>query len=645
MPPSASKGRAGLPIAPALAVLAAASCGGQAPPSETALAFEERTGPLNLARTGPSYASAAADFDRDGWPDLAVSEHRQVALHRNEAGEGFARVPEERLAPRRDAHGVSWLDWNADGWPDLYVSHGAFRGRGKRTDSLHLNGEGRAFERTELEGVLGNARGRGRSATPWDLNSDGRLDLLIVNFYVEERPQRLALSGPGGYCDAARELGFHDLQADTVTAFRLDGETAFVLSGLGRDAGHVFRRDDSGRFVDVTEKLGIEPVWTNTVPAVAVGDVDNDGDDDLYFAHAPVGHQGARQDEGSLEFFYAQRLGAERAGFTFRTEGAFFLETWAEGRRRHEHLHLGPDARVAEANRVRVEPRDATLAGAPPLATAPPGIYFWRKAPGVYRLRYVAGEDRPNAVTGRVVDAEGPLELQEQVGEKFLDLEARNRLLVNEGGRFRRVDVASDPGAAQDARFVDFDNDGDLDLFVVNGAHKLRNGPDRLYENRGNLAFVDVTDLAGVAGSRFGRGATSTALDYDRDGRMDLFVANGYGPPPRNREGPQEFFRNVSKAGNWLRVKLAPTESNPMALGATVVVETSGNRQTRFVNAATGTMATSWLPLHFGLGEAESAEVIVHWPSGRTQRRTLEANARVTLEEPSQISAKETTDS
>lgn len=632
-PSRASRAAAGLFAAAGLL----AGCGeGAGPPPDTDLRFEDRAAALGLGRTGQSYSAAAADFDRDGWPDLAVSRHGTIGLHRNRQGRGFEDVSGIGRFERGDTHGVSWLDWNMDGWPDLYVSRGALRGRIKRSNRLHLNRGGQAFELADMSGVLGNAAGRGRSATPWDLNADGRLDLLILNYYQPDRPQRLALSDGDGYRDAARELGWHDREAQTATAFRLGDETAFVLTGHGADAGHVFRRNEAGRFEDVTDAVGISPGQSSNVTAAAVGDVDNDGDEDLYLVRAPWRGQGAAATDEGLAFRYARGMTRDRAGLRFEAAGAFTVQVWAEGHVRHESLYLGGGARVATQEVVRVSPDDPVLDGKPSLADAAGGAYLWRTAPGAYELRYRPGPGGPAEVTGRIRAEGGKLGLAGQYGDRALGGEAPNTLYINEGGRFRASDAAADPGSGRDALFTDFDNDGDLDLYVLNGGELFTNPPNRLYENRGDLGFVDVTGAAGVAGTRHGRGATVLAFDHDRDGRMDLFLTNGEGAPPRRHEGPYELFHNLSPAGHWLRIRLEATASNPMALGARVAVTTPAGRQQRYVRAATGALVTSWLPLHFGLGGADAADVTVHWPSGRVQQARAEADTLITLTEPTE---------
>ena len=99
--------------------------------------------------------------------------------------------------------------------------------------------------------------------------------------------------------------------------------------------------------------------------------------------------------------------------------------------------------------------------------------------------------------------------------------ELRNVLYRNDGGTFVDISEASglaDDGYGMGAAAGDFDNDGDLDIFITNF------GPDRLYRNRGDGTFEDVTEKAGVGADAWG---TSGAFaDYDGDGRLDLYVSN-----------------------------------------------------------------------------------------------------------------------
>jgi FG-GAP-like repeat/ASPIC and UnbV len=112
----------------------------------------------------------------------------------------------------------------------------------------------------------------------------------------------------------------------------------------------------------------------------------------------------------------------------------------------------------------------------------------------------------------------------------------RMSLLRNRGGMFDDVTLAAglgEPIATQAAGWADYDNDGHVDLYVA-GEFKTA-APDprnrsRLYRNRGNGTFEDVSDTAGVTNERFGKGVAWG--DYDDDGRPDLYVSN-LGQPNR----------------------------------------------------------------------------------------------------------------
>ena len=134
--------------------------------------------------------------------------------------------------------------------------------------------------------------------------------------------------------------------------------------------------------------------------------------------------------------------------------------------------------------------------------------------------------------------------LKQPVSPEFLRLVARwdptrarpgppNVLLVNRGGRFERS-AASDTLAVWRNTFqstwADYDNDGDVDLYVVNDF-----SPSRLFRNDGNDVFVDVTRETGTADIGFGMGASFG--DYDNDGRQDLYKSNMFSKAGRRIAG------------------------------------------------------------------------------------------------------------
>ena len=134
-----------------------------------------------------------------------------------------------------------------------------------------------------------------------------------------------------------------------------------------------------------------------------------------------------------------------------------------------------------------------------------------------------------------------------------------NVLYRNDGGD-AFVDVSSGAGVASpspsaSASWVDYDEDGLLDLYVVNYASSGYSGANQLYRNGGDGTFVDVAQLAGLDDGSAGSGGSGAAWgDYDGDGDPDLLYVANYGQA-------NSLYRNEGTTSKWLSVGLAPTVS------------------------------------------------------------------------------------
>lgn len=162
-----------------------------------------------------------------------------------------------------------------------------------------------------------------------------------------------------------------------------------------------------------------------------------------------------------------------------------------------------------------------------------------------------------------------------------------------------------------DAAFADFDNDGDLDLYV--GA----TGPSSFFRNNGDGTFTDIAKDLGVDYSIQGKGVLWG--DYDKDGDIDLYVIQRELP---GQEFPANILLNNTGGRNkWLQIELKGTCSNWDAIGARITVMNKGKRQVREVSGGSGLFVQHSPIQQFGLGRSNSASiVIVSWPSGIKQR-------------------------
>ncbi len=176
------------------------------------------------------------------------------------------------------------------------------------------------------------------------------------------------------------------------------------------------------------------------------------------------------------------------------------------------------------------------------------------------------------------------------------------------------------------AVFGDLDNDGHLDLYVVTNG-----GLNILYRNNGDGTFTDVTASAGVGDE--GWGSNAALGDIDNDGYLDIYLANT--ASFYDEMGDTDvLYRNNGGDNHWLQLQLLGTPSNCAAIGARVTVSAGNLYQVREVSGGRGHDQDS-LIVSFGLGTYEVADTVeVMWPSGEVQKLTdLPADQRVVIEE------------
>jgi hypothetical protein len=205
------------------------------------------------------------------------------------------------------------------------------------------------------------------------------------------------------------------------------------------------------------------------------------------------------------------------------------------------------------------------------------------------------------------------------------NFDTANVLYRNDGGGGLEP-VGLDPitldegGASKGHAWGDYDLDGDLDLFVANGTY----GPDMrnfLYLNEDG-SFR--RGLSGVLTEHADTSAGTAWADYDGDGDLDLFVANWGSSDQVNR-----LYRNTTSettGRSWIGFRLRSAPPNAFAWGATVSVRATiggqARRLTRWNVPTTGYGSQSEMLIHFGLGDAEAVDsVVVRWPSGHVERR------------------------
>ncbi len=243
---------------------------------------------VGLALTTITYGAIRTDYDGDGWPDLFIGRHANPALLVRNTGGAFEPAPGVEIV-RRDRHGCSAGDANGDGRVDFYCAIGAVHGANLKANELLIQQPDGTFLDRAIEMRAADPVGRGRMGAFLDLDHDAYADL-----FVADRPDRTdglpsrhrVLANPTGEHYEARSVSGFDagLGADCIHAADLDRDgwqdILLCARAKGRPDGygvHILR-NVKGRLVDVTAGSGIGRM--DALDAI-VADMDGDGRPDI----------------------------------------------------------------------------------------------------------------------------------------------------------------------------------------------------------------------------------------------------------------------------------------------------------------------------------------------------------------------------
>ena len=464
--------------------------------------------------------------------------------------------------------GAAWLDYDGDGDPDLYFVQGGGlvpEDGEPPVNRLYRNRDGRFDDVTAETGTGHGGYGMGAAAADYD--RDGDVDLYVTNV-----------------------------------------------------GANVLYRNDGGRFTDISAEAGVDhPGWG---ASAAWLDYDLDGDLDLFVTNyvnwAPAREMECFSGGAERDYCHPRHFKAPAGDVLYRNDGGRFTDvTRSSGIWTQTGYGLG----------VAVDDFDAD--GRVDVYVANDGMpnQLWiNRGDGTF-------EDRA-LISGTAVNMTGAAEagMGIAVGDLENDGDAdlfvthlrgeTNTLYLNDGGVFE--DVTATTGLAAPSvpltgfgtGFVDFDNDGLLDVYVGNG--RVGKGlpaatpfaePNQVFRGVGGTRFEPVSPPGGTAGDLIDTTRAVAFADYDGDGDLDAVVVNN-GEPAR-------LLRNRVGAGqNWISFEILDRDGVE-ALGARVAVGGAGGTQWRTVNRAGSYLASSSGRVHFGLGDAtEAAQVTVYWPGG-----------------------------
>ena len=505
------------------------------------------------------------------------------------------------------------------------------RGTGASTDWFREESAARGIDYRHVSGSeerywIPEITGSGAALA--DLDGDGDLDAYIVQsgslVSTSDASDRVFLNLGDGRFEAGATPPGGDGYGMGVAAgdYDNDGDVDLYVTNVGRNL--LLRNNGAGGFENVAEEAGVaDPGWGTSA---AFLDFDGDTDLDLYVANYIQWRI-----EAEIECFIAgtptycppQNYKAPAPDRLFRNNGdGTFTDS-----SRHAGLHLafGNGFGVVAADYNQDGLTDVFVANdmmVNQLWLNQGGLRFTESA-----MDWGCGVDEAGEAKAGMGVVAADLDDDSDVDILVVNLEGQtDSLYRNEGTWFddATAELGLNVVSRRYTRFgvvlADFDNDGRLDLYQANGAVAHLPGkegdpfaePNTLYRGTQSGSFELVTPDGGTTQPLVHTSRGLAVGDVDNDGGLDLLVVN--------RDAPPHLLMNrVSQHGNWIRLKVL-TRAGRDAHAATVSAQVAGKRQYRDVQPAASYLSSNDPRVHFGLGPAtEITDVRVRWPDGTSE--------------------------
>ncbi|MGD0922113.1 MAG: CRTAC1 family protein [Terriglobia bacterium] len=488
-----------------------------------------------------------------------------------------------------------------------------------------------------------------------DYDQDGLLDIYFVQtagteWYTPPRPLHSALyhnNGDGTFTDVTEKagVGAEGLYGEGVAVGDYDNDGFPDLYVLGYGRAILYHNNGNGTFTDVTAKAGVadEGYWSSSAGWF---DYDRDGHLDLvvcnYIQWSPKNNLwcGERR-AGYRAYCHPDNYRGQKLKLFHNNGDGTFTDV-------SEKSGVG----IPEAKGMGLVLADFNNDGWPDIFIANdtwPNFLFLNNHDGTFRdisfsSGVAASEDgKYEAGMGTDaadIDGDGWLDLY----VTHLDFELNRLYRNNHDETFDDVTYSSGIGnkaiflSGVSMKFMDYDNDGWVDIFQSNGAmldniHLYHSEvtyaePKLMFRNLGKGKFEKVSEYLGPDFMRPTVGRGCAAGDYDNDGDLDVAIIN--------RDDYPEILRNDGgNANNWLMVKLIGTKSARDGTGASLKLASEGFIQYGQAKGGIGYMSANDQRIHFGLGQRKTIESLeITWLSGTVDKLTnVPINQIITVKE------------
>ncbi|MDN5201097.1 CRTAC1 family protein [Fulvivirgaceae bacterium BMA10] len=469
-------------------------------------------------------------------------------------GQNFTLITTGDIAnDTTNTNGASFVDYDSDGDLDIFLSNA---NAPFGFNSLYKNEGNDQFTKVDA-GEVTNMQTITFGHCWVDFDNDGLKDLFVVNAFTN--------------------IG------------------SLLYKNLGNDKFRRVENYNTGK----NTVLGFAATW---------GDFDNDGLVDLMVAHPAGGFVGLPTTSNFLFRNNGDQFGSFTSMLTFpitRTTAAFTNATWSD-------YDQDGDA-------------DLFIGSGPANGTKSPDYHYKNllKETGKTGFQRITDEifaqDSLDGQTWNWIDYDNDGDLDAYLTNWGGSLGGiKNNLYRNEGDTIVRIEegaIVNDIGISLANVWADFDNDGDLDVYVGNGSNQA----NRYYENQGNGNFKSITKGHFVEEKKNTWGVS--AGDYNNDGKVDLFVSN----KTRYVAGGDinYLYRNDENNGfNWLIIECIGEQSNKSGIGTKVKltsqIDGKSVTQYREIGSNATFLGNNDIRAHFGLKTSKRIEKVeIIWPSGQ----------------------------
>ena len=499
---------------------------------------------------------AFLDYDNDGWVDLLLlngtrlegfpqGKDPTIKLYRNRRNGSFSDVTGKAgLKAAGWGSAICAGDYDNDGYEDFFLTYW-----GKNV--LYRNkGNGTFIDATQTASLDTKGTRWGSGCTFVDYDRDGKLDLFVANylkFDLETAPE----PGKGANC--------------TWKGIPVNCGP----KGLPTDSNLLYHNNGNGTFADVSDKSGVAKVQGRYSMTAITTDFNNDGWPDIYVACDSTASTLYRNNRDGTFTDVALESGTayNEDGQAQAGMGVAIGDYNADGLLDIFKTHFADDLPMLYKNSGREFFEDAS------------------RAAGFDHTRYV------------------------EWGTGFADFDNDGwpDIMIATGNVYPEVEKF----------FKEYPN----------------RGPRLVYQNLGNGRFKEVTAQSGP-GALTAKSSRGCAFgDFDNDGDVDVLVMNMNEPPLLLRN---EYINPQHRGiNNWLKVKLIGTKSNRSAIGSRVQVRSGDHLQTQEVTSQSSYYSHNDLRLHFGIGTYRKVDALeIRWPNGQIERITdLPGNQIVTIRE------------